>query len=806
MTSTLERPRTATAAPDPRQRRAPERRPTAPRVRRGPNPSAKIELSVLALMITAALPLSRVFASAEWVRPTLGAIIVTLGVAAGARRARLPLLASLAVQVLAFGLYLGVVFVPDTLVLGVLPTFRTPPALWSLFTQALTLLPQRVAPAAVIPPLAFLAVGGTGAIAIIADLLVHAGRAPFKAVVVALTLWAVPLSMAPGRQTAATVTVPVLAAIALLLLATSGADVARWGRWIYPRGRSDAVSRGTFAPGGIMVSISAIVAGLFFAGSLPGYDEAPWWQLRGAGGSTLTANPIVQLRSNLVATGTEPIFTVQTPRPVYLRTTALDVFGEFEEWTTSGIRTQPLRGGQMATGTADNAFGVDIRVGDIEHADLVPMPFQPIRATGGISDAFQFDPRTGTVVLDEGVQMEAGDRYSVIAAVPRPSAEILDEAGVRAPGDDLTQLPENVPAEVAELAQRIVADAGATTPFRQALAIQNELRTWEYSLDPPAGHDGTAMMQFLQSRVGYCEQFAGTMAVMLRTLDIPARVAVGFTPGKLLDPAGDTYAVSWANSHAWVEVLFPDVGWIAFEPTPRGDGNVLVPTSGDPSPQVLEQDPAVIGGPQGPYDDAGQLLIPGGADVLSPEDRREALQPRASGGGTSRTGSSVTAVIVIAVLVALAALANVWRHAIAAPSRDAPPAERILAAGRAVRRTGAGLQVPARATETDREYLRRLARASGGGASRAGSQATHAWGQLGDTLARARYARSVTAEDAVTAERAADEIVEQLVGSLSRSKRMRVAARGAAVEVRGQLADTVVLRRWNARRAVATER
>ena len=105
--------------------------------------------------------------------------------------------------------------------------------------------------------------------------------------------------------------------------------------------------------------------------------------------------------------------------------------------------------------------------------------------------------------------------------------------------------------------------------------------------------------------------------------------------------------------------------------------------------------------------------------------------------------------------------------------------------------------MPARATETDREYLRRLA---------VGSQATDAWRQLGDSLIRARYAPSVTAEDAVTAERAAEEIVEQLVGSLPRRQRMRVAVRGVAVQMRRQLADTVLLRRWNARRAAAAER
>src|SRR5690606_17879971 len=148
----------------------------------------------------------------------------------------------------------------------------------------------------------------------------------------------------------------------------------------------------------------------------------------------------------------------------------------------------------------------------------------------------------------------------------------------------------NVPQEVVALARDIVARAGATTAFQQALAIQEELRSWEYSLDPPQGHSGEVMRAFITTRIGYCEQYAGTMAVMLRSLGIPARVAVGFSPGRLVDPEAGEYLITSANAHAWVEVLFPGLGWIAFEPTPRSDGNVLVPTADNLAPSQTAAD------------------------------------------------------------------------------------------------------------------------------------------------------------------------------------------------------------------------
>ena len=82
-----------------------------------------------------------------------------------------------------------------------------------------------------------------------------------------------------------------------------------------------------------------------------------------------------------------------------------------------------------------------------------------------------------------------------------------------------------------------------------------------------AGHGTSAIESFLIERVGYCEQFSATFAAMARTLGIPSRVAVGYTPG-LQGPDG-WYGVLGKNAHAWPELWFgAAIGWVPFEPTP----------------------------------------------------------------------------------------------------------------------------------------------------------------------------------------------------------------------------------------------
>ena len=111
---------------------------------------------------------------------------------------------------------------------------------------------------------------------------------------------------------------------------------------------------------------------------------------------------------------------------------------------------------------------------------------------------------------------------------------------------------------------------GARTPYEATIRIERWLRTdggFVYDERPPAPRAACRRSSISSSatKLGYCQQFAGTMALMLRYLGIPARVAVGFTSGTWKD---GTWTVTDHDAHAWVEAWFAGYGWLTFDPTP----------------------------------------------------------------------------------------------------------------------------------------------------------------------------------------------------------------------------------------------
>jgi hypothetical protein len=118
-----------------------------------------------------------------------------------------------------------------------------------------------------------------------------------------------------------------------------------------------------------------------------------------------------------------------------------------------------------------------------------------------------------------------------------------------------------------ELALRL--SANATGIEGKARNIERYLqRNFSYSLDPPQLQSPQPLTAFLlESKRGHCEYFASSMVVLLRNLGISARIVNGFQAGEYNDIAGD-YIVRGSDAHSWVEVLVPEKGWRAFDPTP----------------------------------------------------------------------------------------------------------------------------------------------------------------------------------------------------------------------------------------------
>lgn len=185
-----------------------------------------------------------------------------------------------------------------------------------------------------------------------------------------------------------------------------------------------------------------------------------------------------------------------------------------------------------------------------------------------------FPPDVVSVVSKD--QVKARGSYTAVSWVSVATPQELNETTTAYPGwvlDRYLQLPANLPDRVGRLAQQVTRNA--ITPFEKATALESYLHesfTYDKEIEaPPPSVDGVDYFLF-ETKTGYSDYYASAMVVMSRAVGLPARLVVGFAPGKF-DPANDQFIVRGADSHAWAEVYFPGYGWIEFEPTP-GKGQI----------------------------------------------------------------------------------------------------------------------------------------------------------------------------------------------------------------------------------------
>ncbi len=218
----------------------------------------------------------------------------------------------------------------------------------------------------------------------------------------------------------------------------------------------------------------------------------------------------------------------------------------------------------------------------------------------GVTAATSADGTTQLV----GPPLERGDSYTVRFYQPNPTPAQMAGAPTRYPGwvDRYTTVtvPESgadpgdtepvvVPprGDRVPAAERSAADARlASSPYRRTHALARRLTADSTSVyDAVTAVEGHLLANYRYServpvrtypldsflfddRIGYCQQFSGAMALMLRMAGIPARVAAGFSPGTRDEERG-TYRVRDLDAHSWVEVYFAGIGWVTFDPTPR---------------------------------------------------------------------------------------------------------------------------------------------------------------------------------------------------------------------------------------------
>lgn len=492
---------------------------------------------------------------------------------------------------------------------------------------------------------------GLGAVLVLAAMLAFwPGRDPNRPKLAALIALVVPYTVAvavyvPGAS--------LLRGIVLLVL------VAAW-LWLPVVRR-----RGLLAATALLAVAAAVAVPLTSRLQQGGawVDYTTWTWASGAGTAfdwDHSYGPIDWSRDN------DTVFVVRSDEPNYWKASVLDRFDGVAWSRTSGLhesRELPLNAERNAEPRLDTdwTIAVEITVDELR-SGLVVGPGTARTVLRGVEPT---SPSRDGTILRALEPLGKGDSYLVRSYAPDPTA-----AEMRAADPDYSArlarfTAVELPAPLGAPEERVVTlqppgrsggpDPGRafrSSPYRRTYrlareltaeqgtrydavkAIENHLHdNFEYSETPPERTYPLAGFLFVD-RSGYCQQFSGAMALMLRMVGIPARVATGFAPGQA-DTDEGTFRVRDLDAHSWVEVYFNGIGWVPFDPTPAAApttlqaGGDLTASAGATSLGRL----LALG--SGALDAGGA----GDGEALGPGREREAELPGAtvagSGGGSA---------------------------------------------------------------------------------------------------------------------------------------------------------------------------
>jgi transglutaminase-like putative cysteine protease len=414
------------------------------------------------------------------------------------------------------------------------------------------------------------------------------------------------------------------------------------------------------------------------------------------------------------STSTDPALLIHRtpgevkPFPYYWRATAYDTF-TLNGWTASTLTRAPReKDADILAGTLDRIPAGTVR-NDVTfqitpQSNLFKVAFSPIEPRA--IDRQVTVNLSGTDGFFQSIALEGRDPYTLTASVPSgvdvPGG--LTNNRLRAAG---TAYPPGVTArylgvpdgamgpEANKLLEDIKAKAkasGHATPFDLAEAIVHELQSSRYSYQinvlGVCDNSSSIVECFAAHKMGYCEHYASTMAILLRKAGVPTRLVEGFLPGDG-DPKTGNEEIFTSAAHAWVEVYFPAYGWYAFDPTGGGlartpdlpEGEVVPLATPTPTPSFGFSSGDPRDGPDQPSRGPG-VVPPGG---------------RNNGGGNQ-------ALIVVAIILLIAVLIGAffaWRRG---PRSAATPDGVYASIAALARRFGFG----PRPTQTAYEYATAL--------------------------------------------------------------------------------------------------
>lgn len=578
----------------------------------------------------------------------LGVALVVIG-----RALRIRLAGSIAVGLLVLAAVMGRIVDPSTMYAGLVPTIDTWDAMASQLALGLEALRYGTAPLYPIPAFLLLLFPAFVAVGFAWAWLAAEGRGVAAAVVPA----GLYLAVAIADQTASS-TWWVLGSVAWVgvLLAVAGwEETTSAPRVLGTPGRAGVAAAGT------LVVVMALVATDVASGAVPQAGSVPWREAGAFGsGSGVSLNLFAsEVQTNLVSQSEEVVFSARVagavdPARLYWPLVTLDRY-DGRNWAPTFEANRAVDGNVLFEQADQRYQGQTARV-----AARVRVGALRMQALPTIYSVRRFTDRSDSPLLDRAVRARndgalilsggftrAGLEYEIESEVPTDSlvdvalgadgdlpdlferAQAAGEITVsRATGtgsdlepadlDRFTDLPDGLDPGIGALAASITD--GATHPLERLHLLEFYFRgagNFQYSTDIQPGHAADDLADWLlvpdspNYHVGYCEQFATAMGVMARSLGIPTRLVLGFSPGRVVEQDGATalIEVQGRNAHSWVEAWIDGVGWVRFDPTPRSEGDNPATTSDLGGVNLATFIDDSVGNPMSAIPDSGVIIF-----------------------------------------------------------------------------------------------------------------------------------------------------------------------------------------------------
>ena len=596
---------------------------------------ARARLGLAGLLLITLLSFSQVFAPGDYPGPALLGMVAAAAIAIGARRVGLGTGSTILVSAGALLFYLVFIFHNAQTFFG-LPTTTAIERVFDSVSSSIESAQVDFAPIPVRTGYVIMVVTGLWAAATLAEIATFRWKRPLVASMPIVALFAVVMVVGTGR--AAPMLVPIFLAMLLTYWGLESSHRLRsWGRWVptWP-GRAEEVEPASVTGNiarrmGAMCVVTALIAPAFLPAIGNGLlswrtGEGGGGPGGGGGGGSGRIDPLVSIAPTLLTQSNEELFVARTENPGYWRLVTLARF-DGEKWSATDNATEIPDDGVIEPSPqrlGSTELSGDELLQSFEIENLVggnlPSPARVVRAdVGNRQESLRFAPESGDLRLVGGLNSDVS--YSAwSAARDLAYSDLLNaDPGRRGQVEAIYfELPQTPSEEVESFRDVAIADAAAQTPYEELIAIQNRLRSTEftYSVEPGAeAKDQLASTDYLtrfltETKTGYCQQFATAFAVLARSLGYPTRVVVGFLSGEPTEQG--RYLVRGTDAHAWPEVYFEEYGWIAFEPTPRSANQA---GQGRTAPLPVYTFPGGQGGgfnPEGSRAISGQGDTPGG--------------------------------------------------------------------------------------------------------------------------------------------------------------------------------------------------